>query len=42
VPSDVIDNLRQAARGEMAIEDGIRCTYEKFAHVEVRGPGPLP
>jgi hypothetical protein len=42
VPSDVIDNMRQAARGEMAIEDGIRRTYEKFAHVEVRGPGPLP
>lgn len=42
VPSDVIENMKRAARGEMAIEDGIQCTYEKFAHVEVRWPRPLP
>ena len=41
VPPDVIEDMKQAARGEIAIEDGIRITYEKFAHGEVRGPRPL-
>jgi len=36
VPPEVIEAMQQAARGEMAIEDGIRNTYEKFAHGEVR------
>ena len=42
VPSDVIENMKRAARGEIAIEDGIQRTYEKFAHGEIRGPRPLP
>lgn len=42
VPPDVIEQMKRAARGEIEIEDGIRNTYEKFAHGEVRGPRPLP
>ncbi len=42
VPPDVIEEMKRAARGEIKIEDGIRNSYEKFAHGEVRGPRPLP
>ncbi|MGB2679854.1 MAG: antitoxin VbhA family protein [Candidatus Competibacter sp.] len=41
VPHEVIEDMKRAARGEIEIADGIRNTYEKFAHGEVRGPGPL-
>jgi hypothetical protein len=33
---EVIEAMQQAARGEIAIEDGIRNTYKKFAHGEIR------
>lgn len=43
VPPEVIEDMRRAAaRGEIDIADGIRNTYEKFAHGEIRGPGSLP
>ncbi len=42
VPLEVIEDMKRAARGEIDIADGIRNTYEKFAHGEVRGPGSLP
>lgn len=42
VPPEVIEDIKRAARGEIRIADGIRNTYEKFAQVEVRGPGSLP
>jgi hypothetical protein len=38
----VIEDMKRAARGEIDIADGIRNTYKKFAHGEVRGPGSLP
>lgn len=41
VPTEVIEDLRRAARGEIAIEEGIRTIYAKFAHAEVRRPRPL-
>jgi len=34
VPPEVIEEMKRAARGEIAIEDGIRNTYIKFAHGE--------
>lgn len=39
---EMIEDMKRAARGEIDIADGIRNTYEKFAHGEVRGPGSLP
>ena len=42
VPPEVIEDMKRAARGEIDIADGIRNTYEKFAHGEIRGPGSLP
>ena len=42
VPSEVIEDMKRAARGEIDIADGIRNTYKKFAHGEIRGPGSLP
>ena len=42
VPPEVIEDMKRAARGEIDIADGIRNTYKKFAHGEVRGPRPLP
>ncbi len=42
VPSEVIEDMKRAARGEIEIADGIRNNYKKFAHGEIRGPGSLP
>lgn len=33
---EVIEAMQQAARDEIAIEDGIRNTYKKFAQGEIR------
>ncbi|MCP5127662.1 MAG: antitoxin VbhA family protein [Gammaproteobacteria bacterium] len=41
VPLDIIGEMQRAARGEIAIEDGIRSTYEKFAHGEIRVRGSI-
>ncbi|MER2529094.1 MAG: antitoxin VbhA family protein [Candidatus Competibacter denitrificans] len=42
VPPEVIEDMKRAARGEITIADGIRNTYQKFTHGEVRRPRPLP
>lgn len=42
VPPDVVEEMKQAARGELNIEKGIRNTVSRFTHVKVRGQRPLP
>lgn len=42
VPSDVVEEMNRAARGEIEIEEGILNTVRRFTHGKVRGPGPLP
>jgi hypothetical protein len=42
VPTDVIEEMKRAARGEIEIEEGILNTLRKFAHDKIRGTGPLP
>lgn len=37
VPPEVIEDMQRAARGEIAIEDGIKMTYQRFAYGEIRG-----
>ncbi|MFP5258312.1 MAG: antitoxin VbhA family protein [Acidobacteriota bacterium] len=32
VPPEVEDAMRQAARGELTIEEGVRATVRRFAH----------
>ena len=41
VPPEVIEDIKRSARGEIDIADGIRNTYKKSAHGEIRGPGSL-
>ncbi|MEI6757547.1 MAG: hypothetical protein WCK85_06815 [Chlorobium sp.] len=41
VPSDIVEEMKRAARGEIKIEEGIRNTVHRFTHGKVRRARPL-